>query len=97
MGAHIVGAFERVGEVTIVGRDEAVEPGFEVVARARVGVVHEDEAAAGVWTKDAGDAGADAASAHELGDFARDFVGVRAAVTAGEGVLKRGHDVETDG
>ena len=42
---HIVRPLERVGEMRIVLRHEAVEPRIEIAARGGVGVFHDDEAA----------------------------------------------------
>ena len=71
MARHIVGAFVCMGKVGIVGRNEAVEVAFEVDARSRVGIFHEDQARTGVLAKNGEHTGSDAAVTKQLFELIR--------------------------
>ena len=49
---HVVAAFGSVSEVIGILRDEAVKEFFQVAARGRIGILHNDKAATGVLNKD---------------------------------------------
>jgi len=74
MRRHIVAAFGTVGEVIGIFRYKALEEFFEIAARSRIGVFHDDEAATGMLDKHGRRPVPDAPSI-DLGlHFARDFV-----------------------
>jgi len=74
---HVVAAFGAMAEVIGTLRDEALEKFFQVAARARIGVFHDDDAATGVLNKNGDGPIPDAAfidlRLHGIGDFVETF------------------------
>lgn len=91
MTRHVVWALVGVDEVGQILGNELIEVGVQVLARRRVGVFEEDEAAARVLDKDRGSAFRKP-SARDAGlDFVTDFVGAFAARVDGEAFCEGFH------
>ena len=74
MRRHIIAAFGTVREIIGILRDQAVEERFQIAARSRIGIFHDDQAATGMLDKHRRRPVPDAARI-DLGlHFARDFV-----------------------
>ena len=72
---HIIRSFVVVLKVRRVFRHEPVKEFFEIAARGRIGVLHDDEAATGVPNEYSQRARDDAAAAQDVGNLVGDFVG----------------------
>ena len=72
---HIIRSFVVVLKVRRVFRHEPVKEFFEIAARSRIGILHDDEAATGVQNENSQSAGGDAAAAQDIGNLVGDFVG----------------------
>ena len=82
---HVVGSFDGVGEERVVRRHQPLEPGVEVAARGRVGVLLDGEAGRRVPDEERAQPLVGAALPDHRGDPVGDLVEPRAGDVDGEG------------
>src|SRR5690606_6236559 len=89
---HVVRSFERVLEIRITFRNEPVQPAFEVTPRTRIGVLHDDHAAAGVLAENVHEPRREATFLDRTRHIVGELMGALPSAGYSDGLLVNGHD-----